>query len=172
MPSHPGPTAGSAAAEGSAPQPSQGRARRARAPGIGARVRGLQAVFITLVVMVGLTAALVLEDMPPLLPTDPPREIPTGPEPGETCDWRAVAALRSWRNDPDPAWWDFAPDIRARTLVVGGAQSYMPQDRLAELARLIPRGRFVSLDTTHTVHGDRPGEFLALVEPFLDDAIR
>ena len=48
----------------------------------------------------------------------------------------------------------------------------MPQDRLAELARLIPRGTFVSLDTTHTVHGDRPGEFLALVEPFLDDAIR
>jgi pimeloyl-ACP methyl ester carboxylesterase len=83
-----------------------------------------------------------------------------------------VAALRSWRNDPDPSWWDLASDIRARTLVVGGAQSYMPQDRLAELARLIPRGRFVSLDTTHTVHGDRPGEFLAVVGPFLDDAIR
>jgi pimeloyl-ACP methyl ester carboxylesterase len=116
--------------------------------------------------------ALVLEDMPPPLPADPPREIPTGAEPGETCDWRAVAALRTWRNDPEPSWWDFARDIRARTLVVGGARSYMPQDRLAELAHLIPRGAFVSLDTTHTVHGDRPGEFLAVVTPFLDDAIR
>jgi pimeloyl-ACP methyl ester carboxylesterase len=116
--------------------------------------------------------ALVLEDMPPPLPAHPPREIPAGPEPGETCDWRAVAALRTWRNDPDPSWWDYADDIPARTLVVGGARSYMPQDRLAELARRVPRGRFVSLDTTHTVHGDRPGEFLAVVVPFLDDAIR
>ena len=56
--------------------------------------------------------------------------------------------------------------------MVGGAQSYMPQDRLAELARLIPRGSFISLDTGHTVHGDRPGEFLAVVGPFLDGAIR
>ncbi|HEY5981181.1 MAG TPA: alpha/beta fold hydrolase [Microlunatus sp.] len=116
--------------------------------------------------------ALVLEDMPAPVPADPPREIPVGPDPGETCDWRAVAALRTWRNDPDPSWWDFAPDIRARTLVVGGGQSSLPQDRLADLTRLIPRGRFVSLDTTHTVHGERPGEFLAIVGPFLDDAIR
>src|SRR6478735_6060122 len=41
--------------------------------------------------------ALVLEDMPPPLPADPPREIPIGAEPGETCDWRAVAALQIGR---------------------------------------------------------------------------
>jgi pimeloyl-ACP methyl ester carboxylesterase len=116
--------------------------------------------------------ALVLEDMPPPLPADPPREIPTGAEPEAIFDCPAVAAPRTWRNDPEPSWWDFVRDIRARTLVVGGARSYMPQDRLAELAHLIPRGAFVSLDTTHTVHGDRPGEFLAVVTPFLDDAIR
>jgi pimeloyl-ACP methyl ester carboxylesterase len=116
--------------------------------------------------------ALVLEDMPPPLRADPPREIPLGPEPGETCDWQAVAELRAWRNDPDPSWWDFATDIRARTLVVGGRQSTMPQDRLAELAGMIPRGRFTSLDATHTVHADRPGEFLSVVMPFLDDAVR
>ena len=116
--------------------------------------------------------ALVLEDMPPPIPADPPRELPLGPEPGETCDWRAVAMLRTWRNDPDPSWWDFAPDIRARTLVVGGAHSYMPQDKLAELSRMIPRGSFTSLDTGHTVHAERPGEFLAAVVPFLDGVIR
>lgn len=116
--------------------------------------------------------ALVLEDMPPPLPADPPRDIPVGPAPGETCDWRAVAELRAWRNDPDPAWWDLATDIRARTLVVGGAHSYMPQDKLAELTRLIPRGTFASLDTGHAVHAERPGEFLALVQPFLNSIIR
>ena len=116
--------------------------------------------------------ALVLEDMPPPIPADPPRELPLGPEPGETCDWRAVAMLRTWRNDPEPSWWDFAPDIQARTLVVGGAHSDMPQDKLAELSRLIPRGSFTSLDTGHTVHEERPGEFLAVVVPFLDGAIR
>ena len=116
--------------------------------------------------------ALVLEDMPPPDPADPPRPIPVGPEPGETCDWRAVAELRTWRNDPDPSWWDLAGRIPARTLIVGGARSSMPQERLTELAGRVPRGRFVSLDTTHTVHGDRPGEFLAVVVAFLDDAIR
>jgi pimeloyl-ACP methyl ester carboxylesterase len=116
--------------------------------------------------------ALVLEDMPPPLPAEPPRPIPLGPEPGETCDWRAVAELRAWRNDPSPSWWDFAPDIRARTLVVGGRRSDMPQDRLAELAAMIPRGSYTSLDTGHAVHDERPGEFLAAVVPFLDGAIR
>lgn len=115
---------------------------------------------------------LVLEDMPPPIPADPPRELPLGPEPGETCDWRAVAALCAWRNDPDPSWWDFALDIRARTLVVGGAQSDMPQAKLAELSGLIPRGSFTSLDTGHAVHAERPGEFLAVVASFLDAAIR
>lgn len=116
--------------------------------------------------------ALVLEDMPAPVPADPPREIPLGPEPGESTDWRAVAELLTWRNDPSPSWWDFAGDIGSQTLVVGGAESHVPQDRLAELAAQIPRGRFVSLDTTHTVHDDRPGEFLAVVFPFLDTAIR
>ena len=113
---------------------------------------------------------LVLEDMP-VAPADPPREIPDGPEPGQVTDWAAVAAVYAWRNDPDPAWWDYAAEIQAQTLVVGGARSHLPQDRLAELAALIPRGRFTSLDTGHCVHADRPGQFLAVVAPFLDGAI-
>lgn len=116
--------------------------------------------------------ALVLEDMPAPVPADPPRPIPDGPEPGQTYDWRAVAALRTWRNDPDPVWWTFADDIRVSTLVVGGIRSEMPQDRLAEVARRIPRGRFTALDTGHCVHAERPGEFLAVVGPFLDEIIR
>lgn len=116
--------------------------------------------------------ALVLEDMPAPVPADPPREIPEGPEPGEMTDWEAVAALRVWRNDPDPIWWDYAAEISAQTLVVGGDRSDLPQDRLAELAALIPRSSLTSLDTGHCVHAERPGEFLAVVTPFLDGAIR
>lgn len=116
--------------------------------------------------------ALVLEDMPAPVPANPPRPIPDGPEPGETTDWRAIASAHAWRNDPDPSWWEFAADIRARALVVGGADSYLPQDRLAELARRIPSAAFTSLDTGHAIHADRPGEFLAVVWPFLDEVIR
>lgn len=86
-------------------------------------------------------------------------------------DWEAVAALRAWRNDPDPAWWDYAAEIRARTLVVGGARSHLPQDRLAELATLIHEN-FTSLDTGHCVHAERPGQFLATIVPFLEGAVR
>lgn len=115
--------------------------------------------------------ALVLEDMPAPVPADPPRPIPVGPEPGETCDWRAVAALRSWRNAPQQGSWDLAGRIRAQTLVVGADGSGLPQDRLREIARLIPRSSFISLDTGHAVHEERPGEFLAVVRPFLEAAI-
>ena len=115
--------------------------------------------------------ALVLEDMP-TVPASPPAEIPDGPEPGQVTDWAAVAAVRSWRNAADPAWWEYASRIGTKTLVVGGTRSHLPQDRLAELAALIPRGSFTSLDTDHWVHAERPGEFLAVVQPFLDGAIR
>lgn len=115
--------------------------------------------------------ALVLEDMP-VAPASPQWEIPDGPEPGQVTDWQAVAAIRTWRNDPDPTWWDYAADIAAKTLVVGGARSHLPQNRLAELAALIPRGNFTSLDTGHCVHAERPGKFLAVITPFLGGAIR
>ena len=41
-----------------------------------------------------------------------------------------------------------------------------------KLAKRINRGRYVVLDTGHEVHGERPGEFLAVVQPFLNEAIR
>lgn len=116
--------------------------------------------------------ALVLEDMPAPIPADPPRPIPLGPTPGETCDWRAVAELAAWRNDPDPSWRDLAPAIGAPTLVIGAARSYMPQDELARLAGRIPRAALTTLDTGHCVHAERPGAFLAVVSPFLGEAVR
>ncbi len=116
--------------------------------------------------------ALVLEDPPPAAPADPPREIPSGPEPGETTDWHAVHQVLTWRNSPDPTWDDHADRIGSRTLIVGGVRSHLPQVRLRKLAKRIARGQYVVLDTDHQVHGERPGEFLAVVQPFLDEAIR
>ncbi|HEY5845330.1 MAG TPA: alpha/beta hydrolase [Microlunatus sp.] len=116
--------------------------------------------------------ALVLEDPPPPVPADPPRELPSGPEPGERTDWRAEFQVLSWRNNPDPTWADYEERIVCQTLVVGGLRSHLPQIRMRKLADRLARGRYVRLDTGHEVHGERPGEFSAVVQPFLDEAIR
>ena len=42
-----------------------------------------------------------------------------------------------------------------------------PQDRLEELARRVPNGRFLPLGGGHSVHRSRPAEFLAAVREFL-----
>jgi pimeloyl-ACP methyl ester carboxylesterase len=116
--------------------------------------------------------ALVLEDPPPPVPADPPRDIRSGPEPGDRTDWQAEQQVLLWRNHPEPGWADHADAIACQTLVVGGVRSHLPQGKIRQLTERIPRSRFVLLDTGHEVHGDRPGEFLAVVQPFLDDAIR
>jgi len=114
-----------------------------------------------------LVRMLVLEEMPPPDPAKPPQPIPRQPEPGADHDWRAVIAVRRWRNQPPPTWWDHTAAIQAETLVLGGARSYLPQHRLQDLARRLPHGQFVSLDLAHDMHQDRPGAVLAVVEPFL-----
>ena len=116
--------------------------------------------------------ALVLEDPPPPVPADPPREVPDGPQPGVDVDWRAVAQFLRWRNDPDPVWWSYADRIRCQSLVLSGELGHMPQAQQRRLAELIPRSTFRSLHVGHEIHADRPGEMLAVVEPFLAAAIR
>jgi 3-oxoadipate enol-lactonase len=113
---------------------------------------------------------LVLEDPGTPDPADPPREIPSGPEEGDTCDWRMVAELFRWRNDPDPAWWQLFPAITCPALVVaGGPASHLPQDRVALIADRVRDGRLVTVDVGHSVHRDSPTEFLAAVQGFLQD---
>lgn len=114
-----------------------------------------------------LVRMMVLEDMPPPDPAEPRRPIPKQPEPGDDHDWRATIAVARWRNQPPPGWWAYADRISAETLVLGGARSHLPQDRLRELATRLPNGRFESLDLDHAMHEQRPGEVLTVVEPFL-----
>jgi pimeloyl-ACP methyl ester carboxylesterase len=114
-----------------------------------------------------LVRMLVLEEMPPPDPARPPRVFPRHPDPGARYDWRAQIAVYRWRNQPPRGWWEHADAIQAETLVLGGAQSSLPQNRLQDLANRLPHGRFASLDLDHEMHEQRPGEVLTVVEPFL-----
>jgi pimeloyl-ACP methyl ester carboxylesterase len=110
---------------------------------------------------------LVLEEMPPPDPANPPKPMPREPEPGADYDWRALIAVYRWRNAPPPTWWELASQIQANTLVLGAAHSYLQQDRLEELSRRIPHGTFASMNSDHEGHEERPSEFLMHVQPFI-----
>jgi pimeloyl-ACP methyl ester carboxylesterase len=110
---------------------------------------------------------LVLEEMPPPDPAKPPRPYPREPDPNGEWDWQAVIAANRWRNNPDKSWWAMANKIQAKTLVIGGAQSHLPQNRMRTLSESIPNATFTSLDLGHDPHAERPSEFLRVVEPFI-----
>ena len=114
-----------------------------------------------------LVRALVLADVPTPDPANPPREVPLRGSPDDTSDWRAISQVRRWRNNPPQEWWQLAEHIVCPTLVIGPTESHLPQDRLAELARRIPRGEFVAVEGGHNLHEDRPSQFDIAVEPFL-----
>lgn len=110
---------------------------------------------------------LVLEEMPPPDPANPPQPLPKEPDPDGETDWHAVIAHRRWQNAPDRSWWDKASNISSKTLVLGGAQSHVSQTRLRDLSDAIPNASFTSLDLGHNIHTERPSEFLQVVEPFI-----
>ena len=115
-----------------------------------------------------LVRALVLEEMPTPDAADPPLEVPKRARRGQTYDWRAASELSRWQNVSHIDWWQLAERISCPTLIIGGNSSHLRQDRLAELARRIPQGQYVSMDGGHDLHARRPGEFDIVVEPFLD----
>lgn len=112
---------------------------------------------------------LVIEDTPP------PRgnsKFPEPPDdPGELVpfDWQLVKPIVYQLNNPDPSWWNNLPAITAPTLIIGGgSSSHIPQEELVEVARLIPNCRLVTIeDAGHSVHQNRPSEYIELVKDFL-----
>lgn len=110
---------------------------------------------------------LVLEEMPPPDPAQPPQPFPSEPDPAAETDWHAIIAFRRFRNAPDRGWWDYAEQIQAKTLVLGGAQSGVNQHRLADVAKAIPNATFTSVDLGHNIHTEQPSQFLQVVEPFI-----
>ncbi|MCS0603790.1 alpha/beta hydrolase [Streptomyces sp. LP11] len=112
---------------------------------------------------------LVLEDVGVPVPLDPPRPPARRPDGKLPFDWAMVRATDAERNAPDPRWRERMDRITAPTLVIGGGPtSLIPQEQVAQLARLIPDARLVTVDAGHLVHRTRPEEFLAAVTGFLD----
>ncbi|MFJ8849140.1 alpha/beta fold hydrolase [Streptomyces sp. NPDC102437] len=115
----------------------------------------------------GLIGRLVLEEMPPPFPLDPPRPLAERPDGELGFDWALVPSTDAQLNEPDPAWAERLGKITAPTLVIGGGPtSQIAQEGLAWLAGRIPDGRFVTIDAGHLVHTDRPEEFLAALRAF------
>ncbi|WP_432868528.1 alpha/beta fold hydrolase [Microbispora rosea] len=114
----------------------------------------------------GRVRTLVLEDVPPPVPRDPPPLVrPEGPLP---FDWAMVEAVRPQIDHPDPAWLGRLSRITARTLVIGGGpDSHIPQDRVAEMARRIPGAAYVMIPAGHLVHENAPDAFVREVTAFL-----
>ncbi|MFI9323650.1 alpha/beta fold hydrolase [Kitasatospora aureofaciens] len=111
---------------------------------------------------------LVLEEIPALYPR--PSSVPSeGADEPAHFDWAMVRAVKAQLDTPDPAWREGLTRITAPTLAVaGGPSSHVPQERIAELARLIPDCRLVTIEAGHLVHNARPAEFVAAVAPFLE----
>ncbi|WP_326763867.1 alpha/beta hydrolase [Streptomyces sp. NBC_01591] len=115
----------------------------------------------------GLIGRLVLEEVPPPFPLDPPRGPAERPDGELDFDWPLVPSTDAQLNEPDPAWRERLGEIAAPTLVIGGGPtSQIAQERLVWVAGRIPGGRFVTIDAGHLVHIERPDEFLAKLRAF------
>ncbi|MFE7044129.1 alpha/beta fold hydrolase [Streptomyces atratus] len=115
----------------------------------------------------GLIGRLVLEEVPPPFPLDPPRGPVERPDEEMDFDWSAVPSTNAQLNEPDPAGRERLGEITAPTLVIGGGPaSQIAQDKLVWMAGRIPRGRFVTIEAGHLVHTERPDEFLTELRSF------
>ncbi|MEU3369961.1 alpha/beta fold hydrolase [Streptomyces sp. NPDC006660] len=115
----------------------------------------------------GLIGRLVLEDIPPLLPLDPPRGAVERPEGPLTFDWSLVPAINAQLNAPDPDWHRrFATLTTPTLLLAGGPSSHVDQTALVALADVIPGARLVTFDTGHLIHSADPAGFLAAIGEF------
>jgi len=110
---------------------------------------------------------LVLEDVTAPRPGALKRPPLTPPDTPTPFDFAAVNAIRAQINDPDPAWWDGIEAVDVPTLIIGGADSTIPQYLLADTVARMPNASLVTIAAGHNVHRDRPTEFLAAVNGFL-----
>lgn len=73
--------------------------------------------------------------------------------------------------DPPAAWREALARITAPTLLLaGGSDSHLDQDRLAEMASLIPGCELATIPAGHLIHESDPGTFTAAVTAFLGAA--
>ncbi|KQX86186.1 MULTISPECIES: alpha/beta fold hydrolase [Streptomyces] len=93
---------------------------------------------------------LVLVETPPPFPGQVVDGRPSGPV---DYDENAVPEIKAQIAAPDPRWEEDLGQIVAPTLMIaGGPESGMPQDRLPDMASLIPDCRLITLGGGHQVH--------------------
>jgi esterase len=112
---------------------------------------------------------LVSEDTPPPHGSIDLPEPPDDPGEPVPFDWQLVKPIYGQLRRPDPSWWNNLTKITAPSLLIGGgSSSHVPQEELAEVARLIPDCRLVTIeDAGHAVHSNRLSDYLELVKDFL-----
>jgi pimeloyl-ACP methyl ester carboxylesterase len=133
---------------------------------LGAHVATLVALAVP-----GQIRRLVLEE-PPMPPVPPTRRtalhLVAARLRGRRFDprtaWAAIRALRR----PAPAWAAAVVGLPMPTLVIaGGAESHIPQRRIADLAARLPQGELLELPVGHRVHRAAPEAYADAVAAFL-----
>lgn len=114
---------------------------------------------------------LILEDVTAPRPGTLKRPPLAPPEEPTPFDFAAVNAIRAQINDPDPAWWDQLAAVHVPTLIIGGANSTIPQYLLADTVDLMPDASLVTVDAGHHIHRERPRQFIAAVAAFLGTGV-
>ncbi|WP_433744713.1 alpha/beta fold hydrolase [Falsibacillus pallidus] len=110
---------------------------------------------------------LIVEDTPPPFP-DTPIEIPAKPPGPLPFDWPVLTSILRQLNEPDPEWWTRLKDISQPTLIIGGGASHIPQNKLKEVAELIPDCEMVTIENAgHFVHEENLPAFLDALQMFL-----
>ncbi|ACZ30652.1 alpha/beta hydrolase fold protein [Xylanimonas cellulosilytica DSM 15894] len=140
-----------------------------RATVVGHSMGGLVAIALTLA-RPDLVEALVVEDSPPPRPGDwPPVDVTPPQRPGGpvSYDDEVRPAILRELDRRDPSWARRLGEITVPTLVVGGARSDIDQEALARMARRFAAGRMETIDAGHTIHGEAPDQFLALLRGWL-----
>jgi len=126
---------------------------------------GGAAAYLLAIRQPGRVTRLVLEEPAPPWPRVP--RVPARPPGPLPFDW-AVTRLSAEASHPPESSRAGLAAITAPTLIVaGGPDSQVSQDRLADMAALIPDARLVTIPAGHLVHAARPEAFLSAVTGFL-----
>ncbi|WP_214105173.1 alpha/beta fold hydrolase [Acrocarpospora catenulata] len=118
----------------------------------------------------GLVRRMILEDAPPPPREGPPLPIDLFEKPDEPIDfdWRVVDVMRRDIRAVDPTWWNRLPEMTMRTLAIsGGPASHISAEAIAEMAHLMPKAEFATIDVGHCIHTDAFTAFTTLAIPFL-----
>lgn len=110
---------------------------------------------------------LIVEDAPPPYERERPLAVRDGEAHG--FDWPVVPAIVAEVNAGDPETWARLQSIQAPTLLIaGGPASHIPQDKLADVAALIPDCALVTIPAGHHVHSTEPAAFVQAIFNWID----